>query len=507
MPAANVPNLCETLLDDALEAGMRDTVAIREPKRGWTYGRLAEEVGRVASMFLDMGLVPGERVGLLLHDSLELAATFLGAVRAGLVPTPISVLLRPLEIRDLLRDAGAVAVVAHADLAPAIEAVRKEVPSLRSLLAVGGARPGQLDLHALLSEADADFFPVRRPADAPAFLLYSGGPQGPRRGVPHRHESPMLAFRAYAESVLALGPTDRVFTTSSLASAFGLGLGLLFPLLARGSTFLLPGRPRPAVVFDVMSAFQPTVFAATPSLYAQLVHDYRAMPAPRPACFSSVRAAVSGAEALPSALDQRFFATFGQPLLHGFGATEALHFVLSNRPDARRDGSTGRLLPGFSARVVGDEGEELGKHEIGFLEISGPTIGDGGSGWLRSGDRFFTDEEGFFFHCGRSDDLFKVSGRWVAPEEVERTLREHPAVWECAVIEGHDDDGLARPVAYVVPNVGHAPTFELGQDLMSFVKREIAPYKYPRQVEFVNELPRASDGRIQRWRLGRSKRT
>ena len=505
MSTANVPNLCELLLDEALEAGLRDAVAIREPKRGWTYGRLAEEAGRVASMFLDLGVVPGERVGLLLHDSLELAATFLGAVRAGLVPTPISVLLRPLEIRDLLRDAGAVAVVAHADLAPAVEAVRKEVPSLRSLLAVGGARPGQLDLHALLSEADADFFPVRRPADQAAFLLYSGGPLGPRRGIAHRHDSPRLAFQAYAQSVLTLGSADRVFTTSSLASAFGLGLGLLFPLLARGSTFLLPGRPRPAVVFDIMSAFQPTVFAATPSLYAQLVHDYRAMPAPRPPCFSSVRAAVSGGEALPAALDQRFTATFGQPLLHGFGATEALHFVLSNRAEARREGSTGRPLPGFSARVVGDDGAELHRQEIGLLEISGPTIGNGDS-WLRPGDRFFVDDDGFFFHCGRSDELFKVSGRWVSPDEVERTLREHPAVWECAVIEGHDDDGLARPVAYVVPNVGHAPTFELGQDLMAFVKREIAPYKYPRQIEFVDALPRADDGRVQRWRLGRAKR-
>ncbi len=211
---------------------------------------------------------------------------------------------------------------------------------------------------------------------------------------------------------------------------------------------------------------------------------------------------------------------FGVALLHGFGATGEVHFVVSNRPDDRGEGSAGRPRPGVEARVVDDAGSPLPAKEIGSLEIKGPTVAQGywrtgdhtspglrgvfHDGWVRPGDRFFIDGDGYYYHCGRADDLFKVSGRWVAPEEVERTLLAHPAVWECAVVEGHDEDGLARPVAFVVPNVGHSPSRELAIALMEFVKKEIAPYKYPREVEFVDTLPKSATGRILRWRLARS---
>jgi benzoate-CoA ligase len=292
-----------------------------------------------------------------------------------------------------------------------------------------------------------------------------------------------------------------------LSTAFGLGLGLLFPLLGRAASCLLPARPRPRAVFDVLAACHPTVFAATPSLYGQMLHDYKQLQAPRPEYFASVRHAVSGGEALPLQVSQRFEQVFGKKLLHGFGATEALHFVLSNCPGEERDGSAGKALPTVEARIVSPEGATLPPQEIGALELQAPQLSTGywgqppREGWLRTGDKFFVDEDGYYFYCGRGDDLFKVSGRWVAPSEIEETLLRHPAVWECAVVEGHDEDGLAQPVAYVVPNVGNTPSEHLATDLQIFVKKELAPYKYPRQVLFVEALPKGKDGRVQRWKL------
>jgi benzoate-CoA ligase family protein len=508
-------NLIRSLLDRAIERGLGDTIAVREPKRAWSYARLFQEVGRAGSALRTLGIRPGERVALLLHDSGDLAAAFLGALRIGAVPTPLNILLRPLEVRALLRDSAASAIVTSADLSGAVDAVRGELPDLRHVLAVGGARPGHEDFHALAREAEAEC-PVTDPAlSEPAFLLYSAGAGSAQpKGVPQSHDAALHAFTAYGEAVLALQHSDRVFSTAKLSSAYGLGLGLLFPLLAGASTFLLPNRPRPRTIFDVMVAFRPTVFAATPSLYAQMVNDYQEVTPPRPACFQAVRHAISGGEALPTTLEERIRSTFGIGVLHGFGATEALHFVCANRPGATRAGSVGRPLEGIDARVVGEDGTPLAVEEIGLIELRGPTIAKGyfhpnpnedaqvfRGGWVRPGDRFFVDGDGYYFYCGRADDLFKVSGRWVAPEEVERTLLTHPAVWECAVVEGHDEHGLPRPVAFVVPNIGHAPSQALALQLMEYVKNEIAPYKYPREVEFVESLPKSAAGQVLRWRL------
>lgn len=490
-------NLSRALVDDGVEAGRGEQVAIREPKRVWTYAHLTDEMLRAAAALRDLGVAPGDRIALLMHDSAELASTFLGALRIGAVPVPLNVLLRPLELRALLNHSGAVEVVASGDLAAGVDEIRNELPALRHLCAVGGAHPGQVDFSALCHEVEP-WAEVHDPPDGvPAFILYSAASGDEPRAVAHDHAAAGHAFESYARHVLGLGPTDRVLATTKLSTAYGLGLGLLFPLLAGAATFLLPSRARPRTLFDVMTAFAPTVFAATPSLYAQLAHDFAEMAPPRPKLMTSVRFAVSGGEMLPIAVGKRVRELFGVELLHGFGLTDALCFVLSNRPDARRHLSVGQPLPGISARVVGDDGEPVAPQEMGALEVCAPTL----PAPLRTGDRFLVDGDGFYFYCGRADDLFKVSGRWVAPGEVERALLLHPAVWECAVVEDRDDDGLPQPHAFVVTNIGHAPTADLAHELMLFVKREIAPYKYPRQISFVDSLPRAADGKVQRWKL------
>jgi benzoate-CoA ligase family protein len=507
METMAVQNLARVLLDDALDSGLTEAVAIREPKRVWSYVKLAQEAGRAGSALRGLGLQPGDRVALLLHDSAELAAIFIGAIRVGILPVPLSILLKPIDVRDAMRDAGAQAVVTSADLASIVDEVRAELPLLQHHLAVGGALAGQTDFHALTRDSDQEA-PLHQPGDdEPAFILYSAGGAEVPRGVPHRHAASLHAFESYARPVLQMTSGDCVFSTARLSTAFGLGLGLLFPLLARAAGCLLPARPRPRAVFDVLAACRPTIFGATPSLYGQMLHDYKQVAAPRPEYFACVRHAVSGGEALPEPLARKFQQVFGKKLLHGFGATEALHFVLSNRPGEEREGSAGRVLPPVEARIVNWEGKTLAPQEIGVLELQGPQLSSGywgqaaREGWLRTGDKFFVDDDGYYFYCGRGDDLFKVSGRWVAPGEIEETLLRHPAVWECAVVEGHDEDGLAQPVAYVVPNVGHDPSEHLATDLQIFVKKEIAPYKYPRQVLFVETLPKGKDGRVQRWKL------
>lgn len=510
MPGAN---LTRALLDAHLAAGRGEAAAVREPKRAFSYTRLAEEVGRVGNALSALGVEPGDRVALLLHDSLEAAACFLGAARIGALPVQVPTLLRALDVRAILADARPKILIVHGDLVPLADDVVEELPEPPRVIAVpfaglpGGDHPELADLCAA---ADPTCEP--RDTDGPAMLLYSGG-ASEAKGVPHGAAAVEAAYHAWADQVLGLAPSDRVLQTSKLTSAYGLGAGLLFPLRAGATACLIPERARPRAVFHALAQFRPTVFCATPSMYAQMLHDFQELTAPRPSTFEGVRAAVSGAEPLTAELHRRIEGTFRVPLVHGFGSTEALHFFLSGRPGDSKPGSAGKLLEGFEARLVDENGREMKVEEIGRLEVRGPSVASSywkreeetkrtfRDGWLRTGDRFFRDAEGWYYHCGRTDDLFKVGGKWVAPAEVEKTLLAHPSVWECAVVGQEDTDGLTVPVAYVVTNVGLEPTHELGRELMEFVKREIAPYKYPRRVEFVSELPKNPQGKVLRYRL------
>jgi benzoate-CoA ligase len=489
-------NFSRALVDRWVEAGRGEQAAIREPKRVWTYSRLADEAARAAAALSELGVRPGERVGLLMHDSAEMAAVLLGCARVGAVAVPLSSLLRPHELRTLINHAGAVEIVAAGDLAGAVDSVRGELPTLRHLCSIGGAHPGQIDFSALTRDVEPSATVWEPTEGAPAFVLYSGSADEPVACV-HDHAAPARAFALYAREVLHLGASDRVLATAKLSTAFGLGLGLLFPLVAGAVTFVMPGRVRPRSLFDVLTAFQPTVVAAMPSLWAQLAHDYGELLPPRPQLMLSLRHAVSGGEILPLAVENKVRELFGIELLHGFAVTAALSFVMTNRPGARRELSVGRPLPGVEARILDDDGNTVGPQEIGVLELKAPTL----AAPIRTGDRFSVDGDGYYYFCGRADDLFKVSGRWVAPGEIERVLLLHPAVWDCVVVEDRDLDGLPQPHAFVVPNRGHDASPQLADELMQFVKREIAPYKYPRQVSFVTALPRAADGKVQRERL------
>ena len=490
--------------------------ALREPKRLWSYARLHDDTSRAAAALCGRGLRPGDRVAILMHDGGEMAAALLGAIRAGLCAVPLSDALRPKEVLEVLRDSGAAAVVAHADLAEGIaglsatsppsstpmgapmgtstglvtpSAVLAPPPDLRMVLSVGGSPPGTQDFAALCFDADPHFDPVTPVEGMPAFLLYDTGPDGRLRGYGYPHELPLLAYERYAVPVLGLSQEDRVFSTARLCRPFGLGHNLLFPLRAGAVSFLLPDQVRSRPVFDVLGSFRPTIFCATPTLYNELVQDFLEMSAPRPAYFHSVRLPLSCAEPLPPVVERRLRGMFQFQPTHCFCAAEAFQAVLWNAPEGFRSGSHGQPLrgSGLEARLCDDHGTAVHGSEIGHLELRGEPLCGGPwsqaerrvrnddlaprGGWLRTEERFFRDEDGYYFHVGRGDGLFRIGDALVAPQEIEQTLLGHPAVWECAVVEDHDDDGLPLPKAYVVLNLGSEPSVKLARELMEFVKR------------------------------------
>jgi benzoate-CoA ligase family protein len=506
-------NLAELLVGEAAgQGGVAGRVAVRESGRSWTYAELADKVARLAAGFAGLGIARGDRVAVLMPDGIDAAAAILAVIHAGAVAVPIHELGRPNDIRAVIRDAGAVVAVVHSSLEPVLEEIRAEVECLREVVVAGTGRQGQRTLGDLIASSEPAS-PAATDGTDLALLLYSTGPSDRPRGVPHRHETPVLAYDSFAKGALELTPDDRVLSLAKLATAYGLGSGLLFPLRARAQALFLAEQARSLTVFDLLKTLDPTVLFATPSLYSQFLVDVGPDAGSAHRMFAGLRAAFSGAETMPARLEARIKHELGLDVLGGFGLTEAFHFVIANPPGRARPGSTGLVLPGYEARVVDDEGKPSGPQEIGSLEVRGPTLARGywnrseesqqifRGGWMRTVDRFLVDNDGYFFHCGRADDMFKVSGKWVSPAEVERTLLAHDAVWECAVVGVEDDDGLTKPAAFVVPNVGQTPGQQLERTLIEYVKREIAPYKYPRWIEFLQELPKGANGKVLRYKL------
>lgn len=506
-------NLAARLLSTAAEHGWGSRIALRETDRAWTYDDLTDRVTRVATALRTLRIAKGERVALYMRDSLDMAAAILGAIYAGMVAVPISELERPLQVRDYLNDSGAVAVVVDEKLEPVVDEIRGQVAGLREVLTTGNRAPGERDFHALVrGSAPAATAVSVEPTDT-AFILYSAGGNvdGPR-GVPHVHATPVNAFDSYANQVLGMSAQDRVFSVVRLSTAYGLGVGLFFPLLAGAEATLLPQQPRSEVLFDIIRQINPTVLFATPSLYSQLARDAEESGLAAP--LKGLRVSVSGAEGLPPKLIPKIKNALGTDVNVGYGLTEAFQFVISGVAGSGRPGACGRPVPGVEARIIDDDGNPVGPDVIGTLQIRGKTVlshywnPDGSEendefsgGWFTTRDRFMSDEHGHYYHCGRVDELFKVGGKWVSPTEVERALIAHEAVWECAVIGAPDEDGLTKPLAFVVANIGHTAGDELQSTLREYVKSELAPYKYPRWIEFVATLPKGPHGKILRYKL------
>jgi benzoate-CoA ligase len=502
-------NAAHDLLQRNLEAGRGAKLAYVDDQSSCTYGELDARSNAFANVLRDLGVAREQRVFLCQHDTIDFPITFLGAIKAGAVPVPVNTLLKPPEYEYMLGDSRASLAVVSAPLLPVFKALAPRLPGLERILVAGADPASEEGLARHLQRASTQFEVAPTCADEPAFWLYSSGSTGAPKGTVHVHSSMIQTAEYYGRPVLGIEESDVVFSAAKLFFAYGLGNALSFPLSVGATTLLMAERPTPAAVFARLRQHQPTIFYGVPTLFAALL----AHPELPPREALRLRRCASAGEALPEQIGKRWAAHFGVDILDGIGSTEMLHIFLSNRPDDLRYGTTGRPVPGYRVRLVDDEGNEVLRGEQGELQVAGPTSAAGYwnnreksratflGEWTRCGDKYSQDADGYYVYAGRSDDMLKVSGIYVSPIEVESALISHEAVLEAAVVGREDADRLVKPLAYVVLKPGLEGGPALAQALQAHVKNILAPYKYPRWIEFAAELPKTATGKIQRFKL------
>ncbi|HZC23506.1 MAG TPA: benzoate-CoA ligase family protein, partial [Candidatus Binatia bacterium] len=395
-------------------------------------------------------------------------------------------------------------------LLPLIQQIpRGELRYLETIIVVGQAPVGMISFDDLTSKSASDLSPAATGKDDTAFWLYSSGSTGQPKGCVHLQHDMVVSSERYAKAILKISEDDRFFSVAKLFFAYGLGNGLYFPLAVGATSILLPGPPRPQSVFEVIERHRATLFFSVPSNYVKLLaHELD-----RQFDLSSVRYGISAGEALPASVFHRFKERFGVEILDAIGSTEALHMMISNAPGAVRPGSSGKIIPGFEAKIVDDNDRPVASGEIGNLLVKADSTCAGywnehektkdtiSGHWLRTGDKYHQDEDGYYWYAGRSDDMIKVSGVWVSPIEIERVLVEHPAVQEAAVVFRQDADELLKPAACVVLRKGDPGSPQFARELQEFVLERLPVYKRPHWVEFFDELPKTATGKVQRFRL------
>ena len=477
--------------------------------RTLTYADLQALANRTGNALRGLGVEATDRVVMICLDAPEFLGTFWGAIKIGAVPVPVNTLMRAADYRHVLDDSGARVVVVSASLlaeaAPALDGA----PNVEHVL-VAGPNGSFLSWEEHVGKGSPSLEAAPTSRDDPAFWLYSSGSTGPPKGAVHLQHDMFVCAETYAKQVLGILPSDRVFSAAKLFFAYGLGNAGYFPLSVGAHSVLHAPRPTPEAAFEVIARHRPTLFFGVPTLYAGML---AAKDADGRYDVSSLRLCVSAGEALPAEMYTRWRERFGVEIIDGMGTTELLHMCLSNRPGAARPGSSGLPVPGYEAALVDDAGRPVARGEIGNLRVRGDSTmafywnqpektrqtlqGE----WLLTGDKYTQDADGYFWYCGRSDDMLKVGGRWVSPVEVEATLIAHPAVLESAVVGHAAEDGLVKAKAFVVLKEPALASAALAAELQSFVRAKIAPYKAPRWVEFVDGLPKTATGKIQRFRL------
>jgi benzoate-CoA ligase len=491
-------NAAEDLLGGNLTTGRAGKTAYIDDSGSCTFGELADRVNRFGNHLLSLGLRMEDRILIAMHDSIDWPVAFLGAIKAGIVPVAVNTLLTPKDYEYMLSDSRAKALLVSPPLKGQFEPFLPKLPFLKHVLVP--------PFKEILEKSSGNLIAAPTTSDDPCFWLYSSGSTGMPKGTVHVHSSVRRTSEHYAEGILGLKDADVIFSAAKLFFAYGLGNSLTFPLAVGASTVLMAERPTPDAVFKRLTESKPTFFFGVPTLYAGML----AAPAFPSRASLSLRICVSAGEALPPQIAKSFKEKTGIDILDGIGSTEMLHIFLSNRPEEFRPGTTGKAVPGYELRLVDEKGNDVKQGELGELLIKGSTSANlywnnraksrstFNGEWTRSGDKYSQDADGFYVYGGRTDDMLKVSGIWVSPAEVEAALVSHEAVLEAAVVGKEDEQKLVKPKAFVVLKPGKQASVE---DLQAYVKSRLAPYKYPRWIEFAAELPKTATGKIQRFKL------
>jgi benzoate-CoA ligase family protein len=506
---APVFNVAIPFIDRHLVEGRGDKVALRTAGQpDITFRELADGVSKAGNVLLSAGVKPGERVLMVIKDCPHFHYVFWGAIKAGIIAVPLNTLLKAKDYKFMIGDSGCTALVYSPEFAGEVEAALGQIDNPPATImkteGTGSALTG------LMKDASITLEPAPTTEDQDCFWLYSSGTTGTPKGAIHRHRDMVVTSQHYGVEVLGIRESDVTFSAAKLFFAYGLGNNMTFPLWVGATAVLYPGPPTPDSMFETIETYRPSIYYGVPTLYAAQLRALEQ--APRDT--GSLRICVSAGEALPGDIFRRWEKATGTRILDGIGSTEALHIFISNLEDDVKPGSSGRIVPGYEARVLDEKGMDAPDGEAGKLVIRGAStariywnnpektadtmLADG---WLNTGDTYIRDAEGYFTYCGRSDDMMKVGGIWCSPFEIEARLIEHPKVLEAAVVGEEDEAGLTKPKAYIVLKEASDAGDAMAADLIEHCKDGLARYKYPRWFEFVDSLPKTATGKIQRFRL------